>query len=690
MRINKIASTCILLISLLLSFMLPSCKETDPPITPVNIIEGETAIFTIVRPVKASKNCIKAAIDLKAAIDSLSGVPIGISDDWAKNVEDIDRSAYEILVGETNREESKSAYEKLVYGYSIEVTENKVIIAASNDYFLELAVARLVSEMKSENKNIFLLLGTSINIVFDESNSFSILENGVSNSIIIISKKASPIIEAALASLLNTIRDLTGINIEYTYDTATQKTEGKNEILIGETGRVESKNVIKGLADYEYAIQIKDGVVVIAGTGDELTAKAVGIFCEKLKRLATRNKENEAMLIIPNADDVGSIEGWTTDIPEYKGGEQDKIFDCNDNQYLRLIRNTNKTEFISYQDSLVEKGYTKVYENSIGENLYTAYLNSDSSLYVYYIDKQKSVRIVAGGKSAFDFLTEENQYTKTTDSTLTQLQLQSLGLSAVYKLCDGRFLVIDGGPGDGGGKEVAELYRVLSEQTPQGDKIVIAAWIFTHAHPDHINVFMDFMPKHNQDVKVEKVIFNFPSLESTRIVDSNMSDNIVPKFYDIIKIFFRDDQLVKPYAGQVFNIANAKIEFLYTYADLFPSYYEYYNDSTAVFTVDIEGQRHMWLGDIMPKGNGVMAEMYDDYLKSDLVQMSHHGIISGGTTQVYRLIDPTICLWPTSVEHYDEYKDHTINKSLVEGKNVKAVIISHQGTYTMKLPYMPS
>ena len=42
---------------------------------------------------------------------------------------------------------------------------------------------------------------------------------------------------------------------------------------------------------------------------------------------------------------------------------------------------------------------------------------------------------------------------------------------------------------------------------------------------------------------------------------------------------------------------------------------------------------------------------YGDYLKSDVLQVTHHGLI-GGDKELYELINPEICFWPINEERF--------------------------------------
>lgn len=75
-------------------------------------------------------------------------------------------------------------------------------------------------------------------------------------------------------------------------------------------------------------------------------------------------------------------------------------------------------------------------------------------------------------------------------------------MSFVYLTSAGRAVVIDGGR--------AEDMPWLFEEV--GDR-PIAAWILTHPHLDHIGGFIDVVASHRRDAQIEKVYYNFPSVE---------------------------------------------------------------------------------------------------------------------------------------------------------------------------------
>ena len=53
----------------------------------------------------------------------------------------------------------------------------------------------------------------------------------------------------------------------------------------------------------------------------------------------------------------------------------------------------------------------------------------------------------------------------------------------------------------------------------------------------------------------------------------------------------------------------------------------------------------MVLGDCEKKLCQFMADVYGAALKSDILQVSHHGV-NGACIDLYQAVDPDICFWP--------------------------------------------
>jgi hypothetical protein len=65
----------------------------------------------------------------------------------------------------------------------------------------------------------------------------------------------------------------------------------------------------------------------------------------------------------------------------------------------------------------------------------------------------------------------------------------------------------------------------------------------------------------------------------------------------------------------------------------------------------------LFLGDLGVEGGQKLLKRYPTELKSDIVQMAHHG--QGGVSKnVYQAIAPRICLWPTPKWLWNNQPEH--------------------------------
>ena len=132
-----------------------SCEQTSPPETDLvlpglDLISGGKELYTFVRPEKCSKTLYDCCKSIMAAINESLGVDIKFTDDWAQGKPmpgEYVIDAPEVLVGETNRRESREVYMTLSPGeYAIRAVGNKIVIIGYNDNYTSLAVERFVSE----------------------------------------------------------------------------------------------------------------------------------------------------------------------------------------------------------------------------------------------------------------------------------------------------------------------------------------------------------------------------------------------------------------------------------------------------------------------------------------------------------------------------------------------------------------
>ena len=115
----------------------PTSEEVTeaPAVQNIIFIADGTTEYNMVRSEKASNKITEAFIKLRGAINDTYGANIKLTDDFEKpGTDPATRYAYEILVGNTNREESAAALEGLGYSDSvIAVIGNRLVISGGSD-----------------------------------------------------------------------------------------------------------------------------------------------------------------------------------------------------------------------------------------------------------------------------------------------------------------------------------------------------------------------------------------------------------------------------------------------------------------------------------------------------------------------------------------------------------------------------
>lgn len=361
------------------------------------------------------------------------------------------------------------------------------------------------------------------------------------------------------------------------------------------------------------------------------------------------------------------------------------------------ITNTDEEELTIYLNDLAEAGYTRVFENTIeGISFYT-YMKNESLIHISYTASASNVRISYETVTSLPSFTAPT-YDKVANPSVTQLTQQASineGMSYVIQLSDGTFFIVDGGWCDDDSKEADRLYNQLVALAGNGNDIVIAGWIFTHCHGDHIGTFNLFVEKYHNDVVIKELLYNFPSdAEISNSGSSYMLDNSnqrYTKFKNVISTYLTDTKIVKLHSGYKFYYADLEVVILQTFEDLYPNTVASYdfNSSSTVFTLKIAGQKMLFVGDISDVGATRLNSVYSSALKSDFVQIAHHGLNhSSAIKNIYISADSEYVFFPTCEQWYNQHSGSGANFYLLtESKTVKQVFVSYKGTMTLMLPY---
>lgn len=532
--------------------------------------------------------------------------------------------------------------------------------------------------------------GTTVTI-FDQELKCRIIYEDSSNHI----AKALAAVQSKLAIKFN----LTVSKIPSIKASQYKPSEGCVDIFLGNTGIP----VGRQLAMNEYACYSDGKNIIVSSPIDAGVEKAADLLLVKIQKAKFKDKVCE----VDMTEQKGTLDSFYVDYPEFEGWRDLTLMDCGSGELLSCIKKVPPQTFDGYRQTLLGAGFSLYEENEIGNTKSATYCKDGNMVHTYFIADKKStgtVRIVTQ-KNAVLPDKDVPSYTKLTTSSLTQTtnaypsSSEEGALCLIFRLDDGSFIVVDGGY-EGNG---ARIYNTLQSLNVREDGIVIAAWIITHDHSDHVYAFQRFARDYGKDVTLERLMFNVcPALYQYHMKHvpyaggyGKFSDYLGSQdFYLDVKRFKNTPVCITPHTGQYLNVRNARIDFLYSSEeDLFPKDLQNDNDSSVVFRVTVEGVTTLVLGDAAEATGTLLDTMYGDALKSDIMQLAHHGYagIFGGAV-IYPRIDPQVLIWPAGANCYA--RDSAGNStdisvlSQLKKKAHYAVIIADKNR-TIALPYDP-
>lgn len=251
-------------------------------------------------------------------------------------------------------------------------------------------------------------------------------------------------------------------------------------------------------------------------------------------------------------------------------------------------------------------------------------------------------------------------------------------LSYVIKTKNDKVIVIDGGTKE----DSVKLLKYINEYGGKVD-----AWFFTHSHNDHTGAFYEIVST-SQNIQIDKIYVTLNDLDWAKTNDPTRYENY-ENFYTALDT--KKDIVEEVSVDEEINIDNLKIDILGIKNPEITV--NAGNNQSMVFKVKVNDKDILFLGDTGVDSGNKLISLQRDKLKSDIVQMAHHGQ-RGVTEEFYQIVDPEICLWPTpqwlwnndngSGEDSGDYKTKE-TRSWIEKLNVKKSYVAKDGDITIKV-----
>lgn len=520
-------------------------------------------------------------------------------------------------------------------------------------------------------------------VLADEA--LTLASGGVSEFRIVYGASAADEVVDAASYLQGEILRLTGAELELTEDMAhTPKTDAW-EILVGATDRTEDDLTYAEMVytgDYLVCVQGRK-LTLAANLGDSMTA-AVLELCDVLDQYL---QSDELILPADFSLSGSAVEGLLARLPAMNGGSF--LASCDGgNETMLLIYQADSADCDAYLEKLETFGYTRHTQSEIDGNRYFTCIGGGTTVTVMDNPELRTVR-VSVDPAEYAPATEPGEFTAVATPSVTMLGLEGYntsgspnqnGMSFLYQCSDGSFIVVDGGHNNS--TAARQLYSKMTELAPDPSNIVIAAWLITHSHNDHAGAFLRFTESYAPNVTLEKLLVNFPNDSQYASADTGTTykTGVLER-----STYYPDAEIIKVHPGQIFYLRDAVMKILYT-LDLYePAALTDFNDSSIVCTVELGGQKLLQTGDCGVVTSGILTELYDDALKCDILQVSHHGY-TGGTEALYREVDPAYVLWPSGSETFAKYKDASNNVWLLNESNMRKLWVAEDDSFTLTLP----
>ena len=118
--------------------------------------------------------------------------------------------------------------------------------------------------------------------------------------------------------------------------------------------------------------------------------------------------------------------------------------------------------------------------------------------------------------------------------------------------------------------------------------------------------------------------------------------------------------------------------------DILPSKLDYVNSSSMVVRFKVGSQTILALADTTHSVSTALQNTYGSYLKSDMVQLAHHGTYPGHAS-LYTKINAQVLFWPSNTSNAKkQYSDSAVKEALNKAKDIYLA----KGTdITIPLPY---
>lgn len=329
-------------------------------------------------------------------------------------------------------------------------------------------------------------------------------------------------------------------------------------------------------------------------------------------------------------------------------------------------------------------GYELYSTNYVGESLSSVYVYDDAYRTVMFNKTLNELYVGKSDSGAESFPVDTSDYAEKNKTTVTQHYSANInGMCYFIKLADGSFIVIDGGYIEGSefADDAKHAYETLCELNGSAEGIHIRAWLLTHSHGDHYQAFGYFAQNYSESITLDTLLYS-PIAEGVTGHDKYLNSTVNT---DVAK--FEGAKTVYVHTGMSFEFVDVTLEILLAPEHVYKSGDpEDFNESSVVSRVKNNDGSMIFLADCGVNACDWMVDAYADGLKSDMVQVSHHGGETA-TAAIYDKIQASTLFWPCNESLLNSYRGELVKQHILEASYSKEHILHGYGNAIRELGY---
>ncbi len=360
------------------------------------------------------------------------------------------------------------------------------------------------------------------------------------------------------------------------------------------------------------------------------------------------------------------------------------VYECEDGSVLSTYNDKTAADFEGVCHYYEKEGYIVYSSTGMGENLASTFVKGDAMAHIYWHPSNGELNIVLSDTAGATLPPAVPEVTDG-DYVCSVVQMMDAehvnGMGYIIQLKDGSYIVYDGAYSS----QVGKIEKYLTENYKGEGKPIIRAWVLTHSHNDHYPVFQMFAKRARRSEKfiVEHVIVSPMNDEKYFMNDPNDYDPYLSTtFYEEVT-YLTGAKVVFAHTGMKFTFCNLDMEILYAPE----SYYKTtdqlgnFNNTSIVSRLYDESYSALFTADVGIQGSTIMENLYGDYLKSDICQISHHGV-EDVPLSFYEYVQASILYYPCDLWLYDQTDRHWEERQAMEDwACTKEILIAGLGQY---------